>query len=398
MTSDPAAPTSRRAFVIVLDGVGVGEAPDAPDYGDEGSNTLGNLSRAVGGLSLPNLQRLGLGNILDVAGVAAAATPRGAFGRMQEVNPGKDSVSGHWEIAGVHLERPFPTYPDGFPPEVVAGFEAIAGSPILGNVVASGTEIIARLGDEHVRSGRPIVYTSADSVFQIATHEEVVPLERLYDMCRQARRFLQGRHGVGRVIARPFRGTTGNYQRTGNRRDFSIEPTGETMLDRISGRGLPVIAIGKIVDLYAGRGMTGQHVTHNNSEGMAEIIRAADEVERGLVMANLVDFDQLWGHRNDCDGFRRGLETFDAWLPDLLNRLRPEDLLILTADHGNDPTTPSTDHAREYVPLLVGGPPLDGGVDLGLRTTFADLGATVVDWLGVGPLARGRSFLSEVLA
>jgi phosphopentomutase len=388
--------SDRRAIVIVLDGVGAGEAPDADRYGDVGSDTLGNLSRAVGGLRLPNLAALGLGNMWPIAGVPPAAEPAGSWGRLCEVNPGKDSTSGHWELAGVHLERPFPTYPDGFPDDVVRDFEAVIGRGSIGNVVASGTEIIARLGDEHVRTGAPIVYTSADSVFQIAAHEEVVPLELLYDWCRRARRLLTGPHAVGRVIARPFVGASGAYQRTPNRRDFSVEPTGTTVLDLAKAAGLPMVAIGKIVDLYAGRGQTEQHVTHGNAEGMAELESALDRVPRGFIMANLVDFDMLWGHRNDTAGFKAGLETFDAWLPALLGRLREGDLLMLTADHGNDPTTPSTDHSREYVPLIAVTPGGAAGVDLGIRATFADLGATVAEHLALSGLAHGASFHSRL--
>jgi phosphopentomutase len=390
------APASkRRAIIIILDGVGVGALPDAADYGDVGSDTLGNLARAAGGLHLPVLGGLGLGNVIPVAGVAPAPHPRASYGRLREINPGKDSISGHWEIGGVLLERPFPTYPHGFPAEVIRSFETAIGRKTIGNVVASGTEIIQRLGEEHVSSGRPIVYTSADSVFQIAAHEEVIPLASLYDYCRTARAMLRGEHGVGRVIARPFLGSRGDFRRTGNRRDFSIEPVGPTLLDRTREAGLPVIAIGKIVDLYAGRGMTEQRVTHNNAEGMAELERALEEVDRGLIMANLVDFDMVWGHRNDVPGFKGGLEVFDAWLPKALDRLRPGDLLFLTADHGNDPTTPSTDHSREYVPVLVTGPEVAGGVNLGDRDSFADLGATAAEHLGVA-VPHGRSFYREI--
>ncbi len=388
--------TPGRAVVIVLDGVGVGDLPDAEAYGDTGSNTLGNLSRAVGGLDVPNLSSLGLGRIVAFSGDTKPEQPVGAFGKMTEVNAGKDSISGHWEIAGVHLEKPFPTYPHGFPPDVIAEFEKAAGTKTIGNEVASGTEIVQRLGEEHVRTGHPIVYTSADSVFQIAAHEEAIPLPRLFDLCRTARALLRGDHGVGRVIARPFVGTPGHYTRTGNRRDFSIEPTGQTALDAVHAAGLPVVAIGKIVDLYAGRGMTERRITHSNAEGMAEIESALDTVDRGFIMANLVDFDMLWGHRNDTAGFKEGIEVFDRWLPSALRRLRPGDLLVLTADHGNDPTTPSTDHSREYVPLLVTGPDLRPGVELGVRSTFSDLGATVVDYFDLPPLAHGRSFLAEV--
>jgi phosphopentomutase len=388
--------SDRRAFVIVLDGVGAGELPDAAAYGDEGSSTLANLARAVSGLHLPHMGRLGLGCILPIEGVPPDADPTGSFGRLAERNPGKDSTSGHWEIAGVHLARPFPTYPHGFPPDVIRAFEGAIGRKTLGNEVASGTEIIQRLGEEHVRTGFPIVYTSADSVFQIAAHEEVVPLPALYDLCRTARALLTGEHSVGRVIARPFVGRAGDFRRTGNRRDFSIEPSGTTVLDLVSRAGWPVVGIGKIVDLYAARGITEQRLTHSNAEGMKELEDAIKGVERGFVMANLVDFDMLWGHRNDPQGFRGGLETFDRWLGGVLPRLRPGDLLLITADHGNDPTTASTDHSREYIPLLAAGPRVRGGVDLGIRDTFSDLGATVATHLGIRGLEHGRSFHSEI--
>ncbi len=387
---------SHRAIVIVLDGVGAGPAVDTAAYGDVGSDTLVNLAHAVGGLHLPNLAELGLGRMRDIQGVPAVGRPRGSWGSLQEVNPGKDSTSGHWEMAGIHLDRPFPTYESGIPAEVVGAFEKAIGRSSIGNVVASGPDIIQRLGDLHMRTGFPIVYTSADSVFQIATHEDTVPLDQLYEWCRIARRLLVAPHAVGRVIARPFNGKPTAYVRTANRRDFSVEPTGPTTLDQVKEAGLPVVAIGKIVDLFAGRGQTEQHLTHSNAEGMAAILEALDRVDGGLIMANLVDFDMLWGHRNDTNGFRVGLEVFDAWLPEALKRLRPHDLLMLTADHGNDPTTNSTDHSRDRVPLIVAGPSVKAGVDLGVRATFADLGATVLDHLGLPPPAHGHSFLSEI--
>jgi phosphopentomutase len=387
---------TRRAIVIVLDGVGAGPAPDTADYGDTGSDTLVNLARAVGGLQLPNLAAIGLGRMRAIEGIPAVGAPRGSWGRLREVNPGKDSTSGHWELAGVHLDFPFPTYPTGFPPDVITAFEQAIGRRSIGNVVASGTEIIQRLGDEHVATGHPIVYTSADSVFQVAAHEGIVPLEQLYDWCRAARRILVPPHAVGRVIARPFIGTSPEYVRTGNRRDFSFEPTGVTTLDTITAAGRPVVAIGKIVDLYAGRGQSEQHITHSNAEGMAAIAAALDRVDDGLIMANLVDFDMLWGHRNDTAGFKAGLETFDAWLGTVLPRLGAGDLLLLTADHGNDPTTASTDHSRELVPLLAVGGAVRPGVDLGVRPTFSDLGATVLDHLGLAAPRHGTSFLPEI--
>jgi phosphopentomutase len=392
----PGERRGRRALVIVLDGVGIGELPDAAAYGDSGSDTLGNLARVHGGLSLPHLERLGLGRIAPIAGVAPVAGPDAAWGRMAEVNPGKDSVSGHWELAGLRLPRAFPTYPHAFPADLIRAFERLIGRATLGNEVASGTEIIQRLGAEHVRTGRPIVYTSADSVFQIAAHEEVVPPEDLYAICRAAREFLTGEHAVGRVIARPFLGSDGRFTRTGNRRDFPIPPIAPTLLDRLNGAGWPVVAIGKIVDLFAGRGMTERRITHSNAEGMSEIETALAGTGRGLIMANLVDFDVLWGHRNDPEGFARGLAGFDSWLPRVLKALRQEDLLVITADHGNDPTTPSTDHSREYVPILVTGPRVRRGVPLGVRSTFADLAATLTDHFGLPAESFGTSFHQEV--
>jgi phosphopentomutase len=388
----------RRAIVIVLDGVGAGPAPDTAEYGDTGSDTLVNLARAAGGLVLPTLASLGLGHMRAIEGVPAVTDPRGSWGRLREVNPGKDSTSGHWELAGVHLDFPFPTFPNGFPAGVITEFEAAIGRPSIGNVVASGTEIIQRLGDEHVATGYPIIYTSADSVFQIAAHEAIVPLETLYEWCRAARRLLVPPNAVGRVIARPFTGSSSAYVRTGNRRDFSFEPTGRTTLDAVKDAGRPVVAIGKIVDLYAGRGQTEQVLTHSNAEGMAAIRAAVDRVDEGLIMANLVDFDMLWGHRNNTAGFKAGLETFDAWLGTLLPLLGPGDLLMLTADHGNDPTTDSTDHSRELVPMLAAGGAVRPGVDVGTRDTFSDLGATVLDHLGLPAPAHGRSFLPEISA
>ncbi|MGE5508026.1 MAG: phosphopentomutase [Chitinophagales bacterium] len=382
---------SARVVLIVLDSVGAGALPDAAAYGDEGSNTLGNLARAVGGLSLPNLGRLGLGNILPLEGVPPAAAPAGAYGRMAERAPGKDTTTGHWELAGVVLSRPFPTYPQGFPPEVIEAFRRATGYDVLGNKAASGTEIIKELGPEHLRSGKPIVYTSADSVFQIAAHEEVIPVEELYRLCRAAREILTGEHGVGRVIARPFTGEPGHFQRTAARRDFSLAPPEPTLLDRLSGAGIPVTGVGKIEDIFAGRGLSKALHTHGNTEGIAETVGWLSTGE-GLVFTNLVDYDMVYGHRNDCPGYARALEEFDRAVPDLLAGLRQDDLLIITADHGCDPTTPSTDHSREYVPVLAAGARVKAGVNLGTRETFADVGATVAEWLAGPSLPVGRSF------
>jgi len=387
---------THRAIVIVLDGVGVGAAPDAADYGDAGSDTLGNLSRAVGGLDLPQLEALGLGRVAPLEGVDGSGTPRGAWGRMRPASAGKDSTTGHWEICGVCLRRPFPTYPDGFPPEVIAAFERRVGRGVIGNIAASGTEVIDRFGAEHVRTGKLIVYTSADSVFQVAAHEGVVSLDELYEACGAAREMLVAPHDVSRVIARPFVGEKGDFSRTANRRDFSISPPSDTLLDALAAAGIPRRGVGKVDDLFAGRAIAAEH-TRDNAAGVAAIARALREMPSGFLFANLVDFDQLWGHRNDSAGFHQALRAFDHALPTLLSALREDDLLFLTADHGNDPTTPSTDHSREIVPLLVAGARVRPA-DVGERSTFADLGATVAEWLGVGFRGEGTSFLSELLA
>jgi len=387
---------TRRIAVIVLDGVGIGAAPDAAQYGDVGSDTLGNIARAVGGLDLPNLAEAGLGNIAPLAGVPAAAHPRGAWGAMRPRSAGKDSTTGHWEIAGVALARPFPTYPKGFPAELLAEFSRRTGRATLGNVAASGTEIIVRFGAEHERTGAWIVYTSADSVFQVAAHERVVPLAELYRACETARAMLVPPHDVSRVIARPFVGTAGAYTRTANRRDFSIQPPAETLLDALAAAGIARVGVGKVDDLFAGRAITARH-TANNAEGVAAIAEALRSMPSGFLFANLVDFDQLWGHRNDVAGFHQGLRAFDRALPSLEQLLREDDVLFLTADHGNDPTTPSTDHARERVPLLALGPRVQA-VALGERATFADLGATVAELFGLAFRGAGTSFARALVS
>jgi phosphopentomutase len=386
---------SRRAAIIVLDGVGIGEASDAAAYGDVGSNTLGNLARAVGGMSLPNLQRAGLGNIAPIEGVPASPAPSGSWGLMQPRSAGKDSTTGHWEIAGLHLSRPFPTYPNGFPQEVVTEFARATGRAVIGNVVGSGTAVIDEFGPEHQRTGAWILYTSADSVFQLAAHEQVIPLSEQYSGCETARRQLVAPHDVSRVIARPFIGTPGSYRRTKNRRDYSIAPPGETLLDALAAGGIARTGVGKVDDLFAGRGITSRH-TANNAEGIAAVCEWLASEVSGLLFTNLVDFDQAFGHRNDTSGFYGALREFDAALPQLLALLREDDLLFITADHGNDPTTPSTDHARENVPLMAIGPAVDS-VSLGRRDTFSDLGATVAEWLGVAFRGRGRSFLGQLI-
>jgi len=381
----------RRAIILVLDGVGIGAAPDAADYGDAGSDTLGNLSRARGALSLPNLAAAGLGNIAPIVGVAPTTAPEGAWGKMRPASAGKDSTTGHWEIAGVHLARPFPTYPDGFPQTLLDELSRATGRGVIGNVAASGTEIIARLGAEHEKTGKLIVYTSADSVFQIAAHERVVPLEELYAACETARALLVAPHDVSRVIARPFVGSAGVYERTTNRRDYALAPPDETLLDDLAAAGVPRAGVGKVDDLFAGRGLRARH-TRSNAEGIEAIVEWLRGEQGGLLFANLVDFDTLYGHRNDADGFERALREFDDALPSIRSSLREDDLLFITADHGNDPTTSSTDHAREYVPLLALGEPVHP-VAVGERETFSDLGATVAEWLNIGFRGRGTSFL-----
>jgi len=388
---------TRRAGIVVLDGVGIGEAPDAAKYGDVGSNTLGNVARSIGGLRLPNLERAGLGNIAPLQGIPATATPTAAHGLLVPASAGKDSTAGHWEIAGVHLEKPFPTYPNGFPKEVIDEFSRRTGRGVLGNSAASGTAIIAEHGEAHQRTGAWIVYTSADSVFQIAAHEETVPLDELYRACETARRMLVAPHDVSRVIARPFVGPPGRYERTAHRRDYSLEPPEQTLLDALAEAAVTRTGVGKVDDLFASRSITATH-TADNAEGIAHILswlRASNVPKRpkAFLFANLVDFDQMFGHRNDAPGFYQALRQFDAALPDLLGALGEDDLLFVTADHGNDPTTPSTDHARECVPLLAFGKRLRP-VSIGRRDTFSDLGATVADWFGVSFRGRGHSFLS----
>ena len=410
-----------RVILIVLDSVGIGELPDAEAYGDQGSNTLGNIAQQIP-LRLPVLRSLGLDRLVELpaeagshgtdgelpvsagshgADVASAFRRKevsGAYGRMAESSPGKDSVTGHWEMMGIVLDRPFPTFPSGFPGNVVAEFERRIGRGTLGNVVASGTEIIERLGAEHVRTGKPIVYTSADSVFQIAAHEDVIPIAEQYRICEAAFDLVARGMGVGRVIARPFVGVPGAFTRTANRHDYALDPTGETLLDHLKRRGDAVVSIGKIHDLFAGRGVTRAVHTSSDADGMDELERALAETPDGLIFVNLVDSDTLYGHRNDVRGYAANLERFDARLGQALQVLRESDLLVVTADHGNDPSTPSTDHSREYVPVLLTGSRVRPGTDLGTRLTFADLGQTLASNFGVGPLAHGTSFLEDIVA
>jgi phosphopentomutase len=386
---------TRRAALIVLDGLGIGPAADTEAYGDGGSDTLGNTLRQVGGVELPNLAAFGFGNIAPLPGIPAAAKPQAAWGVAEPVSAGKDSTTGHWEMTGCILERPFPTFPKGFPPELLDRFARETGRGVIGNVVGSGTAMLDRYGEEHQRSGKWIVYTSADSVFQVAAHEGTVPLRELYAGCEVARRLCAGATGVSRVIARPFVGTPGSWSRTPNRKDYSLEAPVPTLIDHLADAGLPRLGIGKVDDLFAGRNLTSTH-TPTNGHAYDLIERGLREMERGLMFVNVIEFDQSWGHRNDVPGFVGGLRELDARLPALLAGVREEDLVIFTADHGNDPTTPSTDHSREVVPVLAYGPRIRP-VPLGRRRTFADLGQTIAEYLGVRPQQAGTSFLGELL-
>jgi phosphopentomutase len=386
----------QRVIWIVLDSVGIGEMPDAAQYGDQGSDTLGHIAMHRK-LHLPNLCHLGLGNIRPLDRLAPDPAPTGAYGRCALASPGKDTTTGHWEMAGIHLPKPFPVYPRGFPRDVMDEFERRIGRATLGNKAASGTEIIQELGEEHMRTGSPIVYTSADSVFQVAAHEEVIPLFELYKICETAREILRGKHEVGRVIARPFIGAPGMFTRTPNRHDYAVPPPKGMLLDRLQERGVEVFAVGKIFDVFLGRGIRDYETTKSNADGMEKTLHAMDSLASGMIFVNLVDFDQLYGHRNDVEGYARALEAVDDWLPSLEARLRPDDLLILTADHGCDPTTASTDHSREYVPLLVYGRRARAGVDLGTRRTLSDIGQTVAENFGTA-IVTGESFLKALTA
>lgn len=382
-----------RVIVIVLDSVGIGELPDAAAFGDVGSHTLGNMAVAVGGLNVPNMTRMGLGNIAILQGVNPQTEPTAVYGKMAEVSAGKDTTTGHWELMGVQLERPFPLYPHGFPPDVMERFEAAIGRGTLGNYPASGTVILDELGAEHLATGKPIVYTSGDSVFQIAAHEEIIPIEELYRICHIAREILRGEHEVSRVIARPFLGEPGSFQRTANRHDYSVVPPQPTLLDALKAAGLMVYAVGKINDIFVGQGITDYVTTLDNQDGIDKTIAAIGERrERGLIFTNLVDFDAKYGHRNDPAGYANALAEFDVRLPEILAALADDDVLVLTADHGNDPTTPSTDHSREYVPILITGRPVRPGVNIGVRETFADLAVTIADLFGVSHSFPGQSF------
>ncbi len=390
------SPQVKRVVLITLDGVGVGALPDAHNFGDEGANTLLHVAQRCGGLNLPNLEKLGLGNILQLPGVAPQKEAGAACGSMQELSIGKDTTTGHWELTGVIQSEPLPTHPQGFPEEIIQAFERETGLRPLGNRAASGTDILRELGEEHLRSGRPIVYTSADSVFQIAAHEEVIPVERLYEICRIARRILNP-YRVGRVIARPFSGTCAeDFCRTSRRHDFSLPPTSSTVLDLLVDSGLPVFGVGKIRDIFAGQGITDYVYSESNADGMAKTLAALGKVQRGLVFTNLVDFDMLFGHRLDPEGFGAALEEFDRWLPQLMDRLEPHDLLLITADHGCDPTTAGTDHSREHIPVLAWHRQQKPGVDLGVRESFADVAATIAEWFDL-EFGVGKSFCSRLL-
>ncbi|MBS4023092.1 MAG: phosphopentomutase [Dethiobacter sp.] len=385
----------KRVILIVLDSLGVGELPDASFYGDAGSNTLAHIAKATGGLKLPMLESFGLGCLTEVLGMPCTSGPVAAFAKMAERSKGKDTTTGHWEMTGVVLDEPFPVYPRGFPPQVISAFERAVGREVLGNVAASGTEIIERLGEAHLASGRPIVYTSADSVFQIAAHEEVAPLELLYDWCVKARGLLQGEHAVGRVIARPFTGESGQFRRTPNRRDYSLTPPSDTLLDILKKQGMPVIGVGKIADIFANRGLTASLSAKSNDYAVDMILQAMDNYESGLIFANLVDFDSVYGHRNDAAGYAGALIQFDLRLKELMAKMRTEDVLFITADHGCDPTFPHTDHTREYVPMLAYGENVRP-LRLDTRDTFADLGATISCLLKAPGLLAGQHFCKEL--
>jgi phosphopentomutase len=386
----------KRVTVIVLDGVGIGEAPDAADYGDVGSNSIGNVARVLGGISLPNMGAIGIGNVTPIEGVPPTDAPKGGYGKMQPLSAGKDTIQGHWEMMGIHLPEPSPTYPDGFPPEIMDEFEKQIGRGTLGNYASSGTVILKKLGEEHMRTGKPIVYTSADSVFQIAAHEDVIPVPELYEICKKARQILSGKHAVGRVIARPFVGTKADdFKRTENRRDYARAPETDAILDKLSKAGLDVWSVGKIDDIFVHRGISRKNHTLNNAESIEATLKLMEEPFQGLLFVNLIEFDMIFGHRNDPQGYYGALKAFDDAIPALRERMGPDDLVIVSADHGVDPTTESTDHSREFVPLLVFGPQVRG-VDLGIRKTFADVGATIAENFQVVPPLIGTSFLSDL--
>lgn len=386
-----------RVILIVLDSVGIGELPDAAEYGDIGSNTVGNIVKVSGGIELPNMSRLGMGKIEGIDYLPVPQNIEGSYGRMAEVSKGKDTITGHWEMAGIQLDYPFPTYPQGFSKDVLERFQKLTGRGVLANCVASGTEIIESYGEEHMKTGKLIVYTSADSVFQIAAHEEVVPIDELYRICQIARDMLQGINMVGRVIARPFLGQPGSFARTTNRRDFAAEPISETILDKMKLKGLDVIAVGKIEDIFSKKGITEAEHTKSNMNGVNVTLDFIKKQNRGIIFTNLVDFDMLFGHRNNVDGYKQALEEFDMRLPEIMSAMKDDDLLIITADHGCDPTTPSTDHSREHVPVLLYGYNIKTDVNLGTRKTFSDLASTIADIFDIENVFPGESFLKAIL-
>jgi len=386
-----------RVILIVLDGLGIGALPDAKKYGDVGSNTLGHIAASQSALSLPHLAQFGLGNLGSFQGIEACVRPKGGFGRMSERSTGKDTIIGHWEMMGVLTKVPFPTYAGGFPPEIIRPFENKIGRRIIGNCVASGTEIIADLGEQHMVEESPIVYTSADSVFQIAAHEAVIPPEALYKICQTARTLLKPPHHVARVIARPFVGESGCFRRTERRRDFALPPPSETLLDHLQAAAIPVIGIGKIDDIFSGKGLSEAIHTSNNDHGVKETVAALDRIEKGLIFTNLVDFDMLYGHRNDAKGYAEALMAFDVKLPEISAKMQDGDWLFITADHGNDPLFPGTDHTREYVPLLSARKGFEFGVNLGTRASFSDLGQTLAEIFQIEAISEGESFLPLIL-
>ncbi len=386
-----------RVVLIVLDSVGIGELPDAAEYGDNGSNTVGNIVKVCGRIDIPNLSRLGMGKIDGVDYIEVTQKIEGCYGRMAEVSKGKDTITGHWEIAGLQLEYPFPTYPQGFSEEILEKFKKLTGRGVLANCTASGTEIIKEYGEEHMNTGKLIVYTSADSVFQIAAHEEIVPLEELYRICQIARDMLQGIDMVGRVIARPFIGKPGSFSRTANRRDFAAEPTSDTILDKIKQKGLDVIAVGKIEDIFSKKGITEAEHTKSNMDGVDVTLNYMKKQNKGIIFTNLVDFDMVFGHRNNPEGYKQAIEEFDRRLPEIISEMREDDLLIITADHGCDPTTASTDHSREYVPILLYGQRIKRDINLGTRKTFSDIASTIADIFDIDNTFSGVSFKEEIL-
>jgi phosphopentomutase len=389
--------TYKRVFLIVMDSVGIGEAPDAEKFGDKGSHTLGHIGEKMNGLNMPNMGKLGLSNIEEIKGISPAAKPMAFYTKMQEASNGKDTMTGHWEIMGLNIQTPFQVFPDGFPDELISELESRTGRKVIGNKPASGTEILVELGEEHMKTGALIVYTSADSVLQIAAHEEIVPIEELYDICKIARELtLDEKYMVGRVIARPFLGQPGDFKRTSNRHDYALKPFGRTVMNELKDEGLDVLAIGKISDIYDGEGVTESLRTVSNMDGMDKLLQTLDQDFTGLSFLNLVDFDALFGHRRDPEGYGKALEEYDARLPEVFEKLKEDDLLIITADHGNDPVHHGTDHTREYVPLLVYSKGMQEGKDLPVRKTFADIGATVAENFNVKMPEHGTSFLQEL--